>query len=434
MIFYFMFMIPLIFLLNSLHFYQFILIISMLLFLSNNFFDFFGSLFYVFGNDFYSFFLIFLCLLISCFMLMSVFSLINLNFFIFMIFFLCFILILVFSCLNLFIFYIFFEFSLIPLILLIFGWGYQPERLSSGFYLFFYTLFASLPLLILIIYLYLNFNFLFLGFFYSINFNFIIHFVMVFSFLVKFPMFMVHFWLPKAHVQAPVFGSMILAGIMLKLGGYGLIRFMFMFDYFFLIYGYIWYGLSIYGCLIVGMICLIQGDSKCLIAYSSISHMGLCLVGFLSLCKLGILSSYLMMISHGFCSSGLFYVCNVIYLRTLSRSFYINKGLMGFIPGLTLILFLLCLFNMSCPPSVNFLSEVFIMYSIVKYWKMSMFFFFFISFLSSCFSFFLYFYIQHGQFSYFYSFSNVYLVEYLLMFIHIIFIFLFIFVCPFMFF
>nr|YP_010582917.1 NADH dehydrogenase subunit 4 [Aguriahana triangularis]UGN61337.1 NADH dehydrogenase subunit 4 [Aguriahana triangularis] len=420
---YTLFMIPYFFFNYSWNLFQFTILFLMLLFISFSGFSFFSMISYNYGVDYYSYGLIILSMLIISLMIISSNSIKNTytkNFFLFINLILCLSLILVFSSMNMLIMYLFFEFSLIPLLVLVYTWGYQPERLISGLYLFFYTLFASLPFLLVIINLMSTDMSLYFDMEFFIPYSFFIHMFMFFAFMVKLPMYMVHFWLPKAHVQAPVSGSMILAGLLLKIGGYGFIRFMTLHELSFLNFNYIWFSFSLMGCILVSMICLIQGDVKCLIAYSSVAHMSMCLIGLLTMTKWGLLGSFLMMLSHGLCSSGLFCLANFSYERYSSRSFFLNKGLINLMPSMSLMWFLFCSFNMSCPPSLNFFSEVFIINSMIMYWSNSFFYFLFISFFSACFSYFLYSYLQHGLPHLFYCYSLGLVREFLLMFIHLV--------------
>nr|YP_010736840.1 NADH dehydrogenase subunit 4 [Macropsis hainanensis]WEP24714.1 NADH dehydrogenase subunit 4 [Macropsis hainanensis] len=416
------FLIPLIFNLNF-YLFQYYLIVFMLIYIFMYTSDFYCNLSYLMGFDVISFGLILLSFLIINLMIFCSYSIFNsksFTFFLLLNYILLFIMIIFFCCLNMFYFYLFFEFSLIPLVFLIVGWGYQPERLLSSLYLFFYTLFGSLPLLFLIIKIYLLFGSLFFDLINFFNISFIFHFFMIFGFLIKLPMFMVHFWLPKAHVQAPVSGSMILAGVLLKIGGYGLMRIFVMLEFSLNEFSYIWFSFSMYGSFLVSLICFIQGDLKCLIAYSSVSHMGLCLMGLLTLSHWGFFGAYFLMISHGLCSSCLFMMSNFFYERLHSRSFFINKGLINFIPSVAPFWLLMCCFNMGCPPSLNFLSEIMILNSVIMYFSYSLYYFIFISFFCSCFSFFLFSYVFHGIFHSMYSFSLISVREYLLVIIHLI--------------
>nr|ALO76663.1 NADH deshydrogenase subunit 4 [Ceratocanthus sp. CER01] len=400
----------------------FFLLLSFMYIFSWSFNYLFMNLSYYWGCDLLSFMMVLLSFWICSLMLMASENLYKKGYysglFMFMLLMLLVSLILTFSSLNLFIFYIFFEMSLIPTLILIVGWGYQPERLQAGIYLLFYTMFASLPLMLGIFYFY--------KLYYTLNFFFsflmwIIYFYlsMSFVFFVKMPMYFVHLWLPKAHVEAPVSGSMILAGVMLKLGGYGLMRLMQImmktgvkFNIYFII-------ISLVGGVLVSLTCLRQFDLKSLIAYSSVAHMGLVMSGILTMNYWGLSASLAMMVAHGLCSSGLFCLANINYERLLSRSFYLNKGLINIVPSMCLWWFLFSSSNMAAPPSLNLLGEIMLINSLIGWNNFLMILIMLSSFFSAAYSLYLFSYSQHGKFySGLYSFSVGFMREYLLLFLH----------------
>nr|YP_010710153.1 NADH dehydrogenase subunit 4 [Stephanitis nashi]WCS41453.1 NADH dehydrogenase subunit 4 [Stephanitis nashi] len=336
------------------------------------------------------------------------------NFFLLLFLFFC------FSSTSFFMYYIFFESSLIPTLFLIFGWGYQPERFVAGFYLIFYTLFASLPLLFSIIYL-IDMNGLSFFWLLDINLNFYLFLCFILAFLVKMPMFMFHLWLPKAHVESPISGSMILAGVLLKLGGYGLIRVsLFLYNYMSL-YNMFFIILSLFGGVLCGFICCVQLDMKVLVAYSSVCHMALCIMGIFSMFMWGIWGSYVLMLAHGLCSSALFCLVNIIYYRSGSRNLFLNKGYLIFMPNMCLFWFLSCCNNMGSPLSMNLFGELMLIISMMSWSVCCCFYLMFLSFLSCLYSMYLFSFVNHGSVS---SFNNhmciSFFIDYCLIFFHLI--------------
>jgi len=290
--------------------------------------------------------------------------------FILLVIFLVYLLVLSFSFSSLFLFYVSFELTIVPTFMLILGWGYRVERFQAGMYIFMYTLVASLPFLLLLFNLEFSegsMNYCYLFFSATKGLGGIWWLYISLVFLVKLPIFLVHLWLPKAHVEAPLAGSIILAGVLLKLGGYGLIRCMNFCVGDFVYYTGMLCGLGLIGGVMISFVCIRQVDLKCLVAYSSVAHMGTVLCGILRFLWIGSLGRYLMILSHGICSSGLFCLLNLMYERWGSRSIVLMRGGLICAPVLSFWWFTLCVGNISCPPRFNFICEVLIIMGIASW-------------------------------------------------------------------
>ena len=321
---------------------------------------------------------------------------------------------------NIIIFYFFFEWSLIPIFFIIIGWGYQLERLKSRFILLIYTLFASLPLLMIILiininYYLINFNFLILINF--LNFRNFYLLIIFLSFLVKFPIFFFHQWLPKAHVEAPVGGSMILAGVLLKLGGYGIIRLLFFLNKNLFIKIIIIF--SLIGGRILRILCLINRDIKVIIAYSSVVHIALIIINLFSKNFWRINGSIIIIIRHGLCSSGIFSSANIFYERSHSRMIMMNKNNLNYFPRIALFWFILCIANFGGPFTYNLLREILLIIGLSHINYLNLIFILFISFFSAAYRLILYSNIQQGiNNNLYFSISNINFREMINLFSH----------------
>ena len=280
-------------------------------------------------------------------------------------------LLIIFSVLDLFLFYIFFEAILVPMYLLIGLWGSRERKIRAVYLFFFYTLCGSILMLLGILYVYfiagtLNIEYLFCFPFGEVEQTALWLFFFV-SFASKIPMFPFHIWLPEAHVEAPTVGSVLLAGILLKLGVYGFIRFSItLFPDASINYSPLIYLLSTIGVLYASLSAIRQSDLKRIIAYSSIAHMNLVTIGIFSFDILGLEGAVLQSISHGFVSGGMFLLIGILYDRYHSRFLYYYGGLVHMMPIYAILFLIFTLANIALPGTSSFVGEFLLLAGIYK--------------------------------------------------------------------
>lgn len=324
-----------------------------------------------FGVDSLSLFFIFLVsLLIPCCLLFNwKTSILDVKEYCICLFFMECVLIFVFSVLDVLLFYIFFESILLPMFIFIGIFGSRKRRIHAAYLLFFYTLFGSLVMLGAIILLYIHVGSTDIQFLqsveFSINRELLLWIAFFLSFSIKVPMYPFHIWLPEAHVEAPTEGSVLLAGVLLKMGSYGFLRILIPIFWnatvFFIPLIFILCSLAI---IYTSFVTLRQIDLKRIIAYSSIAHMNISILGLFALNIYSIVGSIFLMIGHGIISAALFFLIGIIYDRFKTRLVKYYSGIVQIMPLFSMFFFVFILGNISFPGTCNFIGETLIFFGL----------------------------------------------------------------------
>jgi NADH:ubiquinone oxidoreductase subunit 4 (subunit M) len=257
-----------------------------------------------------------------------------------------------FSTIRFFFFYFFFELSIVPIILIVLGYGYQVEKIGSVYYLIFYSFFTFFPFL----FIYFLYDFFIILVYFDFYVSFEFFFILIFGFLIKFPIYFLHFWLPKVHVESPTSGRILLAGLVLKLGVVGLSRSLFCISFY---CSYFFFFISILGIVLCSLFCIFQCDIKSIIAYSSVVHISFLLFRFscfLLFCKS---SGFLISLIHGYVSTILFFLVGEFYGIGFRRIIYYFVGFFCWNIFFCLFFSFFLFLNCGFPFSLSFFSEFF---------------------------------------------------------------------------
>lgn len=303
-----------------------------------------------------------------------------------------------FSARNFLGFYIMFEMSLVPILLVILGGGYQPERVQACLYMMLYTVVASLPILASFLVLARDRTF-FLPLL-SGSPSPLQRGLLLLPFLVKLPIYGAHYWLPKAHVEAPTSGSIILAGILLKLGGYGLIVVVTCFKCRQTAIVALAIGTGVWGILVSSIVIFSKKDIKTFVAYRSVIHMSLVVLGVLRGTTYGLASAIVTILAHGMSRSALFCLAAMLASKTGGRGIPLIKGLLTAFPKIMLLVFVFCRLNMAAPPSLNLLGELYSVIPFLTYLPYLYLLLGLVMFLSVAINIFLYCSVRHGKMGY----------------------------------